>query len=236
MMNPFHGWVLGALLSSAATAASAGTAELLVTDFQENVRNSANTGGARVVGVQLVGQRDDVELRALIPQSWQDRPFCVRTVSSDGLYDSVNPYRVSAAAGILVEVPHLALSKHAGQLMQYTPDAYAITVTDGACEGSTGSLQAALAVWRTEAPVGQSFALLVNSFDADRMVALPSQGGTDGAQVECETISADVSVAYDRRCEIPFSAGAGPVQVELLPVKGGRLGRSEFITIVLPDA
>ncbi len=208
---------------------------LLSEQFNENLRSSANTGGARVVGLQVVGENHRAEMQALLPEDWAGRDFCVRTVSADGLYDSRNSYRAPVPTeDDLVEVPHLNRSTHAGELADFAPDSYGIYILGSACDAVDEDTEAALAVWRSGDPRKKTLALFVNSFDASRMVALPTQGGTQGAQVECREIAANIAVAFDRRCDIGFTLGAGPLTVELLPVKNGRLGRPEFITIALP--
>ncbi|MEM8592018.1 MAG: hypothetical protein AAGF13_05775, partial [Pseudomonadota bacterium] len=97
------------------------------------------------------------------------------------------------------------------------------------CEQAADDAPGALALWRATVP-SNMFDLFVNSFDADRLVAIPD----NGPPVECENISADISVAFDRVCRLPFGLGEGALSIRLIPIKDGRRGRAETIRIDLP--
>ncbi len=199
--------------------------------FKESLRTEANTGGARVVGLQFLGGTAAADLFAMIPQSWESQDgdqatICVRTNSSDGLYDSENTYIVPGDLSEPVTVPHIDKSLHTDRIIQLHPEALGIRITRNEC-GSEGSDNLnVLARWRDAAP-GGNFAIFVNSFDADRLVAYPPVG----PGVECEPIRAEISVAFDRRCELTLPANVSRFKVELQPVKNRRKGRIETIVI-----
>jgi hypothetical protein len=218
--------------------ATAETAQLLSDTFHETLRPTANTGGARVMGFQIVGADPLTDLQAFVPVGWAGKPFCVRTGTSDGLYDSENTYIAPDDTSTSdevpppvtrVEVPHVTRSDHVEALGALDPQGFGIRIQEGACETTTSDSIGALAVWRAEGDTDR-FAVFVNSFDADRLVALPAGGDV----VECDVISADISVAYDRICTIPFETGQGKMIVRLVPFKNGLRGLPEFLTIALP--
>lgn len=205
------------------------TAELLSEFFQETLRPAANTGGARVMGIQFVGADPEPELHAAVPESWAGEKFCVRTGSSDGLYDSENTYLAPVDTDNPVVVPHIAKSSHATKLKSLDPQGYGVRILGAPCTDVTDETPGALAMWRSD-QMQEAFLLFVNSFDADRLVAFPS----NGKPVECGTISADISVAFDRSCLIAFDAAEKAMSIRLVPVKNGQKGRAEFVTIELP--
>lgn len=208
--------------------ATADTAELLADKFNETLRPAANTGGARVMGLQVIGADPVTDLQAIVPASWAGERFCVRTGTSDGLYNSENTYRAPADTSRPIAVPHVTQSSHANKLIAMAPDSFAIRIQRAACEDTGPDSPGALALWR--GGDGQdSFALFVNSFDADRLVAFPSNGDP----VECSAIAADISVAFDKVCNVPFAMDQGDITIRLIPVKDGLRGRTETITIDL---
>ncbi len=216
------------LLPSFAGQATAEQAELLSDTFRENLRPAANTGGARVMGLQVIGADPAAELQAIVPQSWAGEAFCVRTSSSDGLYDSENTYRAPVDTSEPVVVPHVTETRFPDKLTQADPEGFGIRILRAPCEDVTDTTAGALALWRTSGPV-EAFTLFVNSFDADRLVAFPEGGDP----VECTTISADITVAFDRVCAVPELPAMGTMTVRLIPVKDGRRGRPETLVIDL---
>ncbi|SMY08008.1 hypothetical protein LOM8899_02154 [Flavimaricola marinus] len=215
------------VLTSLPAPSTAEEARLVTEPFNESVRPEANTGGARVVGLQFLGGSAEADLHALIPARWADAPhFCVRTNSSDGLYDSVNTYHMPQDLTAPVEVPHLRDSEHDGIITSLHPEGFGIRITRDDCDAVTDDTPNALGLWRDARP-GDSFAIFVNSFDADRVVAYPQQG----SGVECEPIGADISVAFDQRCVLPLPLDMTQFYVELQPIKNGRRGRIETILI-----
>ena len=205
------------------------TAELLSDTFRETLRATANTGGARVMGFQITGADPLTDLQALVPHSWAGEPFCVRTGTSDGLYDSENTYRAPNATSAAVVVPHVTRSNHAKALDALDPQGFGVRIQRNACDETSADSPGALALWRA-AEAADRFSVFVNSFDADRLVALTA----GGAAVECDVINADISVAFDRVCTIPFEMGQGLMTVRLVPFKDGLRGLTEFLTIELP--
>lgn len=222
-------WLFVSVLPSFPGQATADTAELLSGPFRETLRPTANTGGARVMGVQIYGADPLTDMQALVPKSWAGELFCVRTGTSDGLYDSENTYRAPRDTSVSVIVPHVDLSDHPGTLDALVPQAFGIRIQRDACDRTSPDSPGALALWRA-ADAGDAFAVLVNSFDADRLVALPDKGDP----VECAMLGVDVSVAFDRICTIPFAADTGEMRVRLVPFKDGRRGLTETLTIQLP--
>lgn len=202
---------------------------LMADTFKETVRPAANTGGARVLGMQMVGTDPSMELQAIVPDSWAGEPFCVLTGTSDGLYDSENTYRAPLDTTTPITVPHVTRSRHADKLEALDPEGYGIRVLRGACEEVSDDTPGALALWRLAAPSGV-FEMFVNSFDADRLVAFPD----DGQPVECDVIGADISVAFDRVCRLPYGVGQGPLLVRVVAIKDGRRGRTETVLLDLP--
>ena len=209
--------------------ATAEQAELLSEVFQENLRPAANTGGARVMGLQVIGSDAAAELHATVPGDWAGKEFCVRTSSSDGLYDSENTYRAPADTSQPVTVPHVMMTRFPDKLAQTEPEGFGIRILQAPCDEVTEETAAGLALWRASGRA-ESFTLLVNSFDADRLVAIP---GT-GAPVECTEISADITVAFDRICVVPRPPEKGRMKIRLIPVKDGRRGRPETLFVELP--
>lgn len=215
------------VLTSLPVASTAEEAQLATETFVETLRTEANTGGARVVGVQMLGGSAAANMYALIPESWATtEKFCVQTNSSDGLYDSVNTYLVPKTLSEPVDVLHFNNSQHQDRIKQFHPEGLGVRISQNDCGADTDDTANVLARWRDAEP-GDSFAIFVNSFDADRLVAYPPTG--DG--VECRPIGADISVAYDMRCELNLPGTAGPFAVELQPVKNGRRGRIETLVI-----
>ncbi len=195
--------------------------------FVETLRSEANTGGARVVGVQMIGGSVAADLNAMIPESWGNTDeFCVQTNSSDGLYDSVNAYFVPKNLSEPVSVPHLRDTQYQKRIKLFHPEGLAVRITRNNCGSQTDNTENVVASWRDAEP-GDKFAIFVNSFDADRLVAYPPSG--DG--VECRPIDADITVAFDKRCEMTLPAHANVFTVELQPIKNGRKGRVETIVI-----
>lgn len=211
-----------------ATQTSAESAELISEPFNETLRTAANTGGARLMGMQFVGSGAENNLSAVLPSDWGGKTFCVRTGSSDGLYDSENTYRAPSNTQDPVEIPHVERSEHSKRLGAFEGDDFGVHILLSDCETATRRTMRAVALWRATAPAG-SFTIFVNSFDATRLVAFPS----NGAPVECQPIASSISVAYDKACSISFSAAETMLEVELLPSKDGLAGRAEFVTIQL---
>ena len=197
--------------------------------LDETLVPEANTGGARVMGLQIPGGSAYSDLQVLMPPGWSSGSlFCVRTGTSDGLYDSENTYTAPNDLSEPVDVPHMSLSRYADELSDVHPEGLGIRVLRAECSAVTNQTPSALALWRDAEP-GDRFVMFVNSFDADRLVAFPPHGDA----VECEPIAADISVAFDRRCEIPLPVDMKEFSVDLQPIKGGRRGRTETIVIEL---
>lgn len=217
------------LLPCFAAQATAETAQLKSEPFNETLRSAANTGGARVMGLQAIGIDAAAELRVILPKGWKNAPFfCVRTGTSDGLYGTENTYEAPADTTLPVVVPHMAKSIHGERLKTLPPHAYGIRVLLAPCDAAGDDTGIALALWRaTEAD--DVFSLFVNSFSADRLVALPE----GGKPVECDLIGTDVSVAFDRVCSVPILVGQNTQTVNLIPFKDGRRGRTETVTFDL---
>jgi hypothetical protein len=202
-------------------------AQLAAESFIETLRSEANTGGARVVGVQMLGGSATANMYAMIPKTWANiEKFCVRTNSSDGLYDSVNTYIVPEDLSEPVDVRHFDTSQHQDRIRQFHAEGLGVRISQNACDSEAVGATNVVARWQDAEPTDK-FAIFVNSFDADRLIAYPPTG--DG--VECRPISADITVAYDMRCELDLLGTSEPYVVELQPVKNGRRGRIETLVI-----
>lgn len=230
-------WVFSviAVLSSLAVLpriATAESARLADGAFNETYRSVANTGGARVMGLQMTGADVPDELRALLPQDWSGKPFCVRTSSSDGLYSSENTYIAPDQTIATVQIPHVTLSSHSDRFPQFNQQNFGIRILQNGCDTQNDEAETAIALWQSGRPV-DSFDIYVNGFGAQRLVAVVRVDGAKIDPIECEFIKADVRVAFDRICSVPISKDAATVSATLIPFKGGVRGRSEKLDIVL---
>lgn len=185
------------------------------------------------MGLQFNGLDAGAELKAYMPASGAGDEFCVRTGSSDGLYGSENTYVWPDDTREPIEVPHYGHTEHGSRLSSLHRQGFGIRIFQASCDNVVETTANSLAIWRNGNPATQ-FTIFVNSFAADRLVAIATQEGAELPPVDCQNIQADITVAFDRSCEITFVQGVGTVQVELLPIKGGKLRKSEFITVQLP--
>lgn len=211
--------------------------------FNEDLHASANTGGARVMGLQVDGKNARAELKTVLPTAWDNKPFCVRTRSSDALYNSENTYRRPnetsqdiAGLGTLqnpIDVPHIDHTEHQDSLMAIGDEGFAVRIFLSACADITDTTESTVALWR-DGVLAQNITVLVNSLGAERLVAILTQGDTTADPVDCEPIAADVTVAFDRVCTLQLLKTSGFAKVELLPFKGGKLQRPELLPIRLP--
>lgn len=212
-------------------------------DFNEDLLASANTGGARVIGLQVDGVDVRAELKVMLPTSWKDKPFCVRTRSSDALYNSENTYRrqslssdsdgVPQASSEPIEIPHIGQTEHQDSLMAIVKDGFGVRIFLSACANVTDATQSTVALWR-DGTFTQNITLFVNSFGAQRLVAILTQGAVVADPIDCTPIVADVKVAYDKTCNLKLLATSGPAEVELLGFKDGKMQRPEFLLFRLP--
>ena len=224
-----------AVLSSLAVfpkIATAESARLAEGPFNETLRSVANTGGARVMGLQMTGADVPDELRALLPQDWSGRPFCVRTSSSDGLYSSENTYIAPDQTLTTVQIPHVTLSSHSDRFPEFDKQNFGIRILQNGCDTQNDQAETAIALWQSGRAV-DSFEIYVNGFGAQRLVAVVRVDGAKIDPIECDLIKADVRVAFDRICSVPISKEARTVSTTLIPFKGGVRGRSEKLDIVL---
>lgn len=211
------------------------SAELLAPDFNEELHTAANTGGSRVIGLQVTGNDPEAELAALLPSEHGTKNFCVRTRSSDALYDSENPYKAPDNAAEPVEVPHMEETDHESKLMGLTNDGYGVRVFLSLCDEIKSDTPNAIAAWRNGG-LGQNITVYVNSLGADEMGAILRQEGQEGqeaAPVFCTPVQSDVTVAFDLRCDLALMNNEDG-SIELIPFKGGKIQRSEKVIFKLP--
>ncbi len=223
---------LAAVLAFTAFGAMAETANLAVEPFQETVRSAANTGGASVMGLQMTGADAGQDIHALLPTDWAGQRFCVRTVSSDGLYSSENTYVAPSVPAKTVEVPHVTLSSHPRRLSQLVSQNFGIRIANGDCTAWDDEKPAAVALWQSEQPA-QMLEVYVNGFGAQRLITIAVIDGERMPPVECNLIDAEVRVAFDRLCQVPVNGETGAVSITLIPFKGGVRGRSETIEVLI---
>lgn len=231
-------WHLGKIFLSLyftilAAPAISESAILVDSDFNEVLRSSANTGGTRVIGLQVIGNNEGAELQVYLPKDWQEREFCVRTRSSDALYDSENTYRRPNLAAQNIDVPHITQTDHRTKLASLGQDAYAVRVFLAACDRVDEQTENAIALWR-DGNFRNQITLFVNSLGADRIAAILTQGLDTAEHIFCEPVVADVKVAFDLVCTLDLIVKDTSAEIELLPFKNGKMQRSETVLIALP--
>lgn len=185
------------------------------------------------MGVQVVGNNEGAELQVRLPKEWQDTEFCVRTRSSDALYDSENTYRRPNMADQNIDIPHIAQTDHRKKLGSLGQEAFGVRVFLKACENINDRTANAIALWR-DGEFSDRITLFVNSLGADRIAAILTQGSTTAEHIFCEPVVADVKVAFDLTCTLELIAKDTSAEIELLPFKNGKMQRSETVLVALP--
>lgn len=224
---------LALVFTSLATSAISESAILVNDSFHEVLRSSANTGGTRVLGLQVVGKTEGAELQARLPAQWQDTEFCVRTRSSDALYDSENTYRRPNTTDQNIDVPHIAQTSHRKKLSSLEQDAFGVRIFLSACGSINDRTENAIALWR-DGDFGNRVTLFVNSLGADRVAAIVTQGSVTAEHVFCEPVAADIKVAFDLICTVELMTKANDAEIELIPFKNNQMQRSETVVIPFP--
>ena len=143
--------------------------------FHERFADAARISGAVLAGVQVRSPgSDQVELKVHIADTWLGKEMCARVVSADGLYESVNTYRIPpnlqgrTALLTLADVPFD--TEYGERLSEAEENGLAIKATLGACGSGSGSgetSEATIAFWNNEETA--SVTLLINSFRASRV-------------------------------------------------------------------
>ena len=197
------------LLHIGNSPASADSAALISTPFNEDLRSSANIAGALVIGIQRRSVNSNgTDLTAYIPQDWAGTNICARVVSIDGLYEATNTYAVALDwKGGTLSLPYP--TAYRDQLVEKPLDGIGVHVSRGDCSSDKSQDTTTLAGWNAgpEAPLG----VLVNSFRAD---AVYMYVGDAPVPEVCEPLPAQNRAAYDTLCHLRSEWG-GPVSLEI---------------------
>lgn len=198
--------------------------------YNETLRDSAEISGAIIVGLQVRGKAiGSSGLDPKLSGLKEGDPVCVRIVSANGLYDSVNTYTYSSAANPLRPMIDLSVSKHDQFLRELKEDEIAASVALGSCSDPA----------KAYFPVSwgladnQDVRLFVNSLRADTVVARIEE---TGAIERCEPVAVEVRSAYDTACDLNLDGLAGSVRVEIVRFVNRQPAPSDFVTLILPDA
>lgn len=171
-----------------------------VVPFIERLSDAAKISGAVFAGMQVRQTAESaVGLKVYLPPSWQGKLICSRVVSADGLYESVNTYRVAPAPGADADAPLLAPvpfeTRYGDKLAKLPEDELAIRVSLGAC-ASGQTEEVTVAYWN--AGVAPRISLLVNSFRASRVFVYVGEEARP--PIQCAPVEVSARTAYDTLC------------------------------------
>ncbi|MDJ1007373.1 MAG: hypothetical protein QNJ13_06055 [Paracoccaceae bacterium] len=222
--------VLAALM--VASPAGAQSLELVGTEFNETLRDSAEISGAVVVGAQMHWKRpQDMGFAALLPKLEADEPVCIRVVTANGLYDAENPYTYNPGDGgtgagdPMSEVVYP--TEHDAFLAELSGYEITASIARGDCDTRSDTLM--VANWAEER--ASNVTLLINSFRADAVfVQLLDSGGS----VRCEPVEIEVRSAYDTICDLPVGGETGELDLLIHRMINRQPAPETAITLFLP--
>lgn len=208
---------------------------LVGNDLAEVLHKSAQISGVRLVGAALkpLAQAENLYWSAHLPSAWAGQDLCVSMLTSDGLYEARNTYRISDTWGggaITVEYP----TRYQRKIFDLAEDEFGIMASLGSCDQN--KTDAVLPVtWRGSAPENRIVRLFINSFRADEVYLFV---GDDPAAepVLCQPPKAQFTTAFDFLCEFGLAPGDGPVAIEINRVSSGQILPPEYVTLLLDAA
>lgn len=214
-------FVLGVVIL-AAPAVSQQRLALDGQEFNEVLRESAQVSGVVVSGAVALGDPipldGQVIVQSVLPADWAGEAACLQIVSRDGLYESLNQYRIPETwSGGLVDIPFP--TNYEGLLEDGEPDSLAARLIRGACRAPAGSTAVAyLHGFRPDADVR----IFVNSFRAHEVFAYFGDQA-----VRCEPIETEDLVAFDTLCPVPPDL-EGEIEVTLFRLTDGTAAPPTF--------
>ena len=187
--------------------------------FHERYADAARISGAVLAGVQVRSPgSDQVELKVHIADTWLGKEMCARVVSADGLYESVNTYRIPpnlqgrTASLSLADVPFD--TEYGERLSEAEENGLAIKATLGACDSGETS-EATIAFWNNEETA--SVTLLINSFRASRVFVYI--GDDNKPPVACTSVTVPARTAYDTVCSLEALPAGERVKLSIFRVR-----------------
>ncbi|NOR63724.1 MAG: hypothetical protein GQ535_14680 [Rhodobacteraceae bacterium] len=219
-----------------AMAQSNTTVSLVSDPFNEIVREAAKISGIQLRGLVSHGAYTDdgapPQFSVILPQSWGGGVFCMRVVSSDGLYEAENTYQIPSTwqgGAAVLDYP----TSTPGRLAALRPEEIAISSANGACGDTSGEI--AVTFWEG-AQVADSVSLLINAFRAEETY-LYFDDEPSIPDIKCSVSSAAIRASFDTICTIPAALIRGrPVEATILPIKNGELGREVSVILHLGAA
>lgn len=222
--------VLALFAPSIALADPASKVALVSDPFHEVVREAAEISGARLVGLTAYGTtaatRGQIDVAARIPSEWKGGPVCLKVVSADGLYESLNTYQVAddwSGGGSPLQYP----SKNAEKVGAIPGELVSAVLLRGDCGNVTG--EAAPVFWGDEqyGPLR----LLLNTSRADEtFLSFPAHN--EIAEIACNPISSAARNAFDTACQLPEKLSyLARIEAIALSFKNGEMGREEHMVL-----
>lgn len=204
----------------------------LVSDFWEIVRPAAEISGARIVGFAAIGELDrsikQVTVTAAVPRDWAGARACLKVMSADGLYESLNTYAVSDSwdgGSVTLDYP----SRQFDRLDGLPKEMLAALLVRGDC-GAVSS-EASPVLWgQNDKP---DFRVMLNTSRADEaFIFFPDH--PDIADIACEPAPFSGRSGFDTFCDLPRDlASSGQLKASIISFKNGEMGREEQVTLRL---
>jgi hypothetical protein len=224
--------ILLALLPTIAVAQEGSKVSLVSNPFNEVLREAAQVSGARLVGLTATGvNRTRVDVSAMIPSDWKGQPVCLKVVSADGLYESLNAYTISKDwVGGVTDLPYP--SKTPKKVSRIPGELISGILLKGDC--ASRSKEAAPVFWGK----GQhgSLRVLLNTARADEaFLTFPDY--PEQPDVLCEAMTVSARNAFDTACIISSDlASIDRLEAVAISFKNGEMGQEERITLRLGGA
>jgi hypothetical protein len=202
----------------------------LVSDFWEIVRPAAEISGARIVGFAAIGELDSndkqVGVTATVPRDWAGDRACLKVMSADGLYESLNTYAVSESwGGGSVELDYP--SREFDRLDGLPSEMLAALLVRGDC--TAVSSEASHVQWgHNDKP---AFRVMLNTSRADEtFIFFPNH--PEITDVACKASSLSGRSGFDTFCDMPDDlANSAQLEARIISFKNGEMGREEHITL-----
>jgi len=174
-------------------------------DFDERFAPPTQFNRVPVAGLHIHAATENGTpvLRILVPETSASREFCVRAITADGFYESVNTYLLpDEFAGGVGLIPFG--TRQPDKLAALDPRELGIAVLEGPCREGGRSQKIVPAFWNAdpgavEAPVS----LAVNSMRAERVFLYL---GDTGEVIVCEAIDGPVRHNFDTVCNFNLSS------------------------------
>lgn len=221
---------LALFVPSIALADPASKVALVSDPFYEVVREAAEISGARLVGLTAYGatvsNRGGIDVAARIPSDWKGSPVCLKVVSADGLYESLNTYRVAndwSGGSSPLQYP----SRNAEKVGAIPGELVSAVLLRGDCASATD--EAAPVFWGGER-YGALRLLLNTSRAEETFLSFPAHG--EFAEIACSPVSSEARNAFDTACPLPEELGRlKRVEAIALSFKNGEMGREERMVL-----